>query len=1135
MRIPYVIDNIEIRLADVLNHLLQREQRQQVDIATAYFSIRGFELLRDTLPDVRHFRLLLGDKPLEGEDIRLRPDSAAYLRHELNAEPFTEATLRLVEELIRFLRRGDVAVRLYLGRDPHERSRNYFLHAKCYLFYGGRTGQSVVFDHLHPIVGIVGSSNFTGPGLMSNRELNLVHKTVLEDSEIDDPEARGAVSHQAIDRLDAKFTPESQRLLKSEVGARAIMDLSRWYEEQWQRAIDYKEQLIGLLESSKFGGREYTPYEIYMKALYEYFKDDLDSDFAQPSTRSAIDLAEFQEDAVRKARRILAQYDGVIVADSVGLGKTWIGKKLLEDSAYHLRQKALVICPASLRPMWENELRSAAISAYVITQERLAVDDFDAREVADVDVILVDEAHNFRNKRAKRYLQLENILAANGRRGRHGGRKKLILLTATPINNNIFDLYNQINLFTGNDRTYFASTGIGDLYTYFLAARRESIEEGSIRIFNLLEEVVIRRTRQFIRRAYPEATIRGKKITWPSRQLHTIEYDLEATYEGFYRHIVRQIEALNLAHYSLEGYKRSKQEQDDFELGRQVALVGIFKSRFLKRLESSIDAFRISTRRALEFVKTFAEYVQDGIILDAASFRMAMRLLENEDEDTEDATPSSLATEMDENAETRQIIDALPRLDVGKYDRRRLHRALQQDIDALTEIWHDIKDISVTHDAKLQRLKSLLETDLLGHKVIIFTYYKDTARYLYQILMSDDNTAWREVIGNPHIRRIDSTVRPPDRARAIEYFAPVANGYPEIAGTDQEIDILLSTDVLSEGQNLQDCGYLINYDLHWNPTRMVQRAGRIDRLGSSFDVLHVYNMFPERALEELLGLVRSLTAKIEMINQTGFLDASVLGEVVTPRDFNTLKRIADEDNSVIEEQESFLELASSEVLLAELQKVLSTDAQRWLTDLDDGIHSGLQRRDSKGVFFYFTAPRDGGRAHFWRYYDLVTRRIMDNRYHIMQMIACGPDTPRFPPPYHEVDIFEIQDKVIESILGDVEQQEAAAIVNKSVAEEQALVAQVLQGHLNHPEMNRQELRDLRRFLRQPLVGASVQQLRNAIQGYSSTNDIQVLLEIVRALYQHQGSGTSHESSHEQPLNKIRREDLRLICFKYIYA
>jgi hypothetical protein len=149
------------------------------------------------------------------------------------------------------------------------------------------------------------------------------------------------------------------------------------------------------------------------------------------------------------------------------------------------------------------------------------------------------------------------------------------------------------------------------------------------------------------------------------------------------------------------------------------------------------------------------------------------------------------------------------------------------------------------------------------------------------------------------------------------------------------------------------------------------------------------------------------------------------------------------------------------------------------------------------------------------------------------MIACSPDTPRFPPPYREINVFEIQDKVIESILGDVEQQEAAAIVNSPVAEERALVAQVLQGHLNHPEMDRQELRELRKFLRQPLVGASVQQLRKAIQSYSSTNNVRVLIETVRTLYQHQGVFSSHESGDGKPVSKIRREDFRLICYEYI--
>jgi phosphatidylserine/phosphatidylglycerophosphate/cardiolipin synthase-like enzyme len=215
IRIPYVIDNIETLLADVLNALLQRQHGQQMDIATAYFSIRGFEKVRETLPELRHFRLLLGDKPLDGEDIGLRPDSAAYLRHELNAEPFNEATLRLVEDLIRFLRRDDVDVRLYLGHDPAASGRRSFLHAKCYLLYGGNDHQNSLFDHLNPIVGIVGSSNFTAPGLVSNRELNLVHKTLLDESEIDDPEARGEVSHHAISRVNVNIELDNQRLLKS--------------------------------------------------------------------------------------------------------------------------------------------------------------------------------------------------------------------------------------------------------------------------------------------------------------------------------------------------------------------------------------------------------------------------------------------------------------------------------------------------------------------------------------------------------------------------------------------------------------------------------------------------------------------------------------------------------------------------------------------------------------------------------------------------------------------------------------------------------------------------------------------------------------------------------------------------------
>jgi superfamily II DNA/RNA helicase len=168
----------------------------------------------------------------------------------------------------------------------------------------------------------------------------------------------------------------------------------------------------------------------------------------------------------------------------------------------------------------------------------------------------------------------------------------------------------------------------------------------------------------------------------------------------------------------------------------------------------------------------------------------------------------------------------------------------------------------------------------------------------------------RGSIGDVNVRRMDSCADPDERLRIIQGFAPKANEKPDWVGTEKEIDLLISTDVLSEGQNLQDCGYLLNYDLHWNPTRMVQRAGRIDRIGTEFDVLRIYNMFPDQGLEQLLGLIATLNERIGAIDKIGMLDASVLGEEVHPQTFNTLKRIRDEDDTVVEEEEQFTELAS---------------------------------------------------------------------------------------------------------------------------------------------------------------------------------------------------------------------------------
>jgi SNF2 family DNA or RNA helicase len=1043
------------------------------------------------------------------------------LRRDLEEEPFSEEMLRLVEDLIRFLRRESVAVRAVEGR---------LLHAKGFIFYSDRPGQQMLFDRFRPVVAIVGSSNLTGPGLATNRELNLAHKVLLDENEVHDPDAELAVAWLSDERPSDKIKPKNKQLMKSEVGARAIIELESWYERQWNEAKDFKEDLISILDASKFGQMEYTPYHVYMKALYEYFKDDLGADI-RPGMRSAIELAEFQEDAVKKARKILARYDGVLIGDSVGLGKTWIGKKLMEDYAYHLRQKALIICPASLRDYWTEELQEASISTIILSQEELGQSDFDVSSYGDVDIILIDESHNFRNRSAQRYENLERLIAQNGGRGREGARKKLILITATPINNDLLDLYNQINLLTQGDRSYFSAAGIGDLHRYFLHARRDTRLASTVGLFNLLEEIVVRRTRAFIRRAYPQATIKGEKIKWPDRKLHTVQYNLEETYSGIYEQIVSGIETLRLAPYNLESYKKAGVSIDEFERGREEALVGIFKSRYLKRFESSVEAFRISVRRALEFLKTFETYVLDGRILSSSEFQRAMRYLENEEEE-DDATPTSRAEELDASEEARSVLKNLSELDASQYDLRRLHESIQHDIETFTDIWYRIKDIRAEADNKLIQLKSLLSKDLRGKKVLVFTYYRDTARYLYRALTAESAKEFRKKVGDPLIRRMDSGASPKERTRMIIAFAPRSNRRPDPIGSSEEIDILISTDVLSEGQNLQDCGHLINYDLHWNPTRMVQRAGRIDRIGAAFDTLQIYNMFPDEGLERLLGLLESLTRKISEIDRTGFLDASVLGEVVHPRSFNTLRRIRDEDNSVIEEEEGFVELASNEFLLQHLRQLLEAGGVQMLEELPDGIHSGLIKPGVKGVFFYFVAPsHEGGRLHFWRYYDLRDGQIMDNRYLIANYIHCEKETARVIP--EGVDIFAIQEKVIEHILKSEEEKKAIEAAPKIVDPTQQLVATAIQEFLHHPEMDRNELVSLISFLSRPLPRIYGRKLREFYKEFSANKDISGLVEKVKKIKIE--SGREEEVPAQKWPQALRKEDLHLICFDYLSA
>jgi SNF2 family DNA or RNA helicase len=1127
MAIPFVIDNQHHRLAEALNDLLTQCAGKPLDIATAYFAISGYRLVREGLHQVGAFRLLLGTEPHSGPDIGLRPNAEALkkrLQGDLEAEPFNEATLKLVEELIALLRADKVEVRLY---------DKGFLHAKAYLFHQDSVGPHNRSDRLRPFAAIVGSSNFTGPGLVSNRELNLVHRVILPAEDAVDREAAERANYIQQDRQhETLFDPtgmdvpdSARRFIKSEVGARAITDLMGWYERQWADSVDFKDELIELLDASKFGTKEYTPYEVYTKALYEYFKEELGEN-APEFGRSAVDLAEFQEDAAKKARRILARYDGVLIADSVGLGKTWIAKKLLEDFAYHRRQKAVVVCPASLRQMWQRELATATIAAQVVGMEELGRDTFDASPYGDADVLLIDESHNFRNDKANRYLALDTMIQLNGGRGRDGEHKKVILISATPINNDLYDLANQVRLFTQSRPDYFREAGIGDFNAYFRRARRmvrhDDVPAGVV-LFNLLEEVMVRNTRPYIRTAYPNATIKGKPVTFPNRRLHTVTYDLGKTYGGLYDEIVAAIDSLSLAPYKLEAYKKKSairdEEQHKFEQGREEGLVGIFKTRFLKRLESSIEAFRLSLRRALTFEETYKDYLLDRKVVSSKDFQKAIRFLARDEED--DIAAGSVADELDAVAEAKAYIESLPTVDLNEYDLRNLTHDVEADVKTLKGLYERTEALAAK-DGKLQRLKRLLAGDLKGQKVLIFSTFKDTTRYVHRRLTED--AKWLKQAGSPHIRRIDSGNHPDERGHIIAQFAPVASGNNS---PGEQIDILISTDVLSEGQNLQDCGILINYDLTWNPIRLVQRNGRIDRIGSPHAEIGIHNMFPEDELEELLHLVERLTTRISTIDDLGLLDASVLGEVVHPRTFNTIRRIREEDGTVLDEEEARAELAGPEMLLKHLKDLLNRDGANVLTTLPHGIHSGLRRDKCYGMFFYFQAPRSGeGRRHFWRYIDARTHEIKENRYEIAQLISCLPDEPRY---IGDQDVFVLQDKVIENILAADREAEAKAAAPTAVDPIQQTVSEEIKDAIRRRSVDREKAKACINFLGQPMGRALHVKLKTAHEAWQLSRDDCRLLEEVTMLAEQFGK----QKADDGTVKRLNREDLELICFEYV--
>ncbi len=922
-----IIDNTsDNTLKGFLNHAL-KDYSSNLDIASAFFNIEAFEMVRQNLKGVKHFRLLLGKVPEIKTNSTLGELLLSIIKDEIENFDLSKETDTLVKEFMEFLKKENVEVRIFKG----------FLHGKTYIF------EDCV---------VMGSSNFTAGGLTREGELN----TWLQ-------------------KPHADYIRE------------------KWFEKFWEESDDFKEDLIEIIENSRFGSKEYSPYEIYIKTLFEFQKDEiLQDDIEREETQ--INLAEFQEDAVRRVMTRLEKYGGVIVADSVGLGKTYIALKVIEN--FHLenrKNRTLIVCPAQLRELvWKKELKDKVLPEYIVSQEEIASDDYlrnvertVGSKLHEIELVVVDESHNFRNPLSKRWEHLFELI--NEKIAADGKKPKILFLTATPINNSIWDLYWQLMLMFGMNDAAFLKENIPSLQEFFKKA-----ESNPELLNDILNEISIRRTRDYIIKNYPDAYIGddpNRKIRFPQRVLENIDYELEKTYKGMYSEISNIItEELTMAYYKMLTYKKATDKNEIFELGRMVSIGGIFQTILLKRLESSVGAFKISIKRQLDFLKILKKGLESGKFISKSVFsKIRNHSINLTLEDIEEFLES-------ENTEVEWE-------EFNKEDYRfnDLINDIEKDIKSFKKILDRVETITPKEDSKLNVLKDkILELSKNG-QIVLFAYYADTLNYIFHEIKNDERFRNLRIDA---ISSSGSTAKSENqRQEIIEKFI---NG---------EIDVLFSTDVLSEGQNLQTAKYIINYDLHWNPTRMVQRAGRIDRIGSPHREIYIYNFFPERELEELINLLMILQKKIRSINESYGLDGSILGEEINPKVFGVIRSIKNKDENIFSELENET-FAGGEKFYQPLKEFIRENAIKKIESIPYGVHSGIHRGSLRGIFFYYKYADD---FHYWYLYDIEKDEIKTNKTEILDFISCESSEPRYIPNFFEM-VYDINKKILAKIEED---------------------------------------------------------------------------------------------------------------------
>ena len=1002
---PRIFDNLEpsSSLLPALQQTLALSSR--ADFCVGYFNLRGWGGLAPKVdewdPGDGPCRVLIGMQQLPHDELkealslldkpssmdnqtahRLRVQLAEQLRQQLTIGVPTNADERTLRKLAAQLRARRVVVKLFL-RHP--------LHAKLYLLFRD--------DPINPIVGYLGSSNLTFAGLAGQGELN-------------------------VDVLDHD----------------AALKLMKWFDERWNDkfCVDITDELLEIIEDSWAREALIPPYHVYLKMAY-HLSHEARAGLAEFKIPKVFGdrLFDFQAAAVKIAAHHLNRRNGVLIGDVVGLGKTLMATavaRIFEDD-YGL--ETLIICPKNLVPMWEDYVYQYQLRARVLSISTVLTELPNLRRYR---LVVIDESHNLRNREGKRYRAIQEYVREN--------ESKCILLSATPYNKTYLDLSSQLRIFVEDEQDLgirperlLREMGEVEFIRRHQAGLRTlaafDFSEYADDWRDLMRLYLVRRTRSFIQDNYAETDQEtgrkyltyedGGKSFFPTRIPKTVKFSIDESdpddqYAKLYSpRMVDAVNELHLPRYGLGNYvadnpetppivAEARQIDDLSRAGKR--LMGFCRTNLFKRLESSGAAFLQSVERHVLRNYVFLHAIRNGLPLPLGTQDAEMLDSRFTDEDANEAK-GSLFDPDDDQEEEREVHETVSARTTahfetraaeiyaeyeGRYNRRfkwlrsdlfrtDLESELQADSAALLDLLQTYGIWDPAHDAKLDALHTLLTEAFPNQKVLVFSQFADTVLYLEAQLEQRGVQALAGVTGNSA-----------DPTQLAWRFSPDSNQRPGQGKPERELRILVATDVLSEGQNLQDCHVVVNYDLPWAIIRLIQRAGRVDRIGQKAEEILCHSFLPAEGVERIIDLRSRVRARLKENAEVVGADEAFFEDEDDPQ---TIINLYHERAGILDgDLDGEVDLASHAYQI--WKNAISADPrlEKSVAGLPPVVfssrhHVPIAQRPEGVLVFMRTADGNDALA----YVDREGQSITESQLEILSAAECRPDTQA--QPHHE--------------------------------------------------------------------------------------------------------------------------------------